>query len=74
MTGLLFVAIFLAGFGVLFWYVVAAPRSQVLGKTLVCGPPGSQKVALTFDDGPGEATPLILDILRKAGIRATFFL
>ena len=58
----------------LFWYVVAAPRSQVLGKTLVCGPPGSQKVALTFDDWPGEATPLILDILKKAGIRATFFL
>ena len=74
MTGLLFVAIFLAGFGVLFWYVVAAPRSQVLGKTLVCGPPDSGKIALTFDDGPGEATPLILDILKKAGIRATFFL
>ena len=58
----------------LFWYVVAAPRSQVLGKTLVCGPPDSGKIALTFDDGPGEATPLILDILKKAGIRATFFL
>jgi len=48
---------FLAAFGVLFWYVVAAPGSQVLGKTLVCGSADSGKLALTFDDGPGEATP-----------------
>ena len=73
-VGLIFLAVFLAGFGVLFWYAVAAPSSQVLGKTLVCRPPGSQKVALTFDDGPGEATPLILDTLRQAGVHATFFL
>ena len=69
----LFVA-FLAVFGVLFWYVVAAPASQVLGRTLVCGAPDSGKIALTFDDGPGEATPLVLDMLQQAGIRATFFL
>lgn len=30
-------------------------------------------VALTFDDGPGEWTPPILDLLRDAGVRATFF-
>ena len=69
----LFVA-FLAAFAVLVWYVVAAPASQVLGRTLVCGLPDSGKIALTFDDGPGEATPLVLDLLRQAGIRATFFL
>ena len=34
-----------------------------------------KKVALTFDDGPSEIwTPLILDALKKAGIKATFFM
>lgn len=32
-------------------------------------------VALTFDDGPDpEHTPLVLDLLRERGVRATFFL
>jgi peptidoglycan/xylan/chitin deacetylase (PgdA/CDA1 family) len=30
--------------------------------------------ALTFDDGPGPSTSALLDILRGAGVRATFFL
>lgn len=29
--------------------------------------------ALTFDDGPGDQTPAILDILKKRGVTATFF-
>ena len=38
------------------------------------GPPVS-KVALTFDDGPDpEWTPQIIDILERAGVRATFFM
>ena len=32
------------------------------------------RVALTFDDGPAEHTPQVLDILRRHGARATFFL
>lgn len=37
--------------------------------------PGKRRVALTFDDGPiPEATPEILDILRRYGVKATFFL
>ena|GEM_PF-395945 len=37
--------------------------------------PGEEKrIALTFDDGPDlYATPRILDILKEAGVRATFF-
>jgi peptidoglycan/xylan/chitin deacetylase (PgdA/CDA1 family) len=36
---------------------------------------GVDGVALTFDDGPHpQATPLVLEILREAGARATFFL
>jgi peptidoglycan/xylan/chitin deacetylase (PgdA/CDA1 family) len=30
-------------------------------------------VALTFDDGPSRWTPLVLDLLREHGARATFF-
>jgi peptidoglycan/xylan/chitin deacetylase (PgdA/CDA1 family) len=30
-------------------------------------------VALTFDDGPGAATPQVLDVLQGAGVHATFF-
>ena len=34
-----------------------------------------KKIALTFDDGPSPVwTPLILDELKKAGIKATFFM
>jgi peptidoglycan/xylan/chitin deacetylase (PgdA/CDA1 family) len=29
---------------------------------------------LTFDDGPGEDTPQVLEILKLAGVRSTFFL
>lgn len=36
--------------------------------------PGAEGVALTFDDGPHpEGTPAILEILDRAGARATFF-
>ena len=55
-------------------YALVAPRSQLLGKTLVSGNGKLPTISLTFDDGPGEATPLILDTLKRAGIRATFFL
>jgi peptidoglycan/xylan/chitin deacetylase (PgdA/CDA1 family) len=71
---LLALAFFLTALGFLVWYVVAAPGSQVLGRSLVCGPPDSNKIALTFDDGPGKATPAVLDLLKQANIRATFFL
>jgi peptidoglycan-N-acetylglucosamine deacetylase len=39
------------------------------------GPKDARGVALTFDDGPSpEHTPKILDLLDKAGTKATFFL
>ncbi|MEA2298416.1 MAG: hypothetical protein QOF77_1352 [Solirubrobacteraceae bacterium] len=33
-----------------------------------------RRIALTFDDGPGTATPAIARILRREGVPATFFL
>ncbi len=32
-----------------------------------------KKIALTFDDGPSEITPQILDLLKKYNAKATFF-
>jgi peptidoglycan/xylan/chitin deacetylase (PgdA/CDA1 family) len=38
-------------------------------------PPETGGIALTFDDGPHpEGTPAVLDLLARAGYRATFFL
>ncbi len=38
------------------------------------GPRGAPRLALTFDDGPDpEHTPKVLEVLRAAGVRATFF-
>ncbi|MCL6548927.1 MAG: polysaccharide deacetylase family protein, partial [Alicyclobacillus sp.] len=43
--------------------------------TLYRGNPDERVVALTFDDGPDPRyTPLFLDVLRSARVRATFFL
>ncbi|OUM56410.1 carbohydrate esterase family 4 protein, partial [Piromyces sp. E2] len=36
-----------------------------------CTKPGL--FALTFDDGPNTTTPYVLDLLKKEGIKATFF-
>ena len=74
LLSLVLVLVFLIGLGILTWYLVAAPGSQLLGATLVRGRKDRAVAALTFDDGPGEQTPQILDALKQAGVRATFFL
>ena len=67
----------LTALGFLVWYAVAAPGSQLLGRTLVSGVNLSSSrpaIALTFDDGPGEDTEQILAVLKEAQVHATFFL
>lgn len=56
-------------------YLVKTPLfAQWLFKKLVWKIVDARKVFLTFDDGPvPEATPWVLDVLRDAGIKATFF-
>ena len=63
-----------AGAAGFMYYATAVPSSQVFGPAVVRGEPGSGRVALTFDDGPSETTPAVLDALAKHGARATFFL
>jgi peptidoglycan-N-acetylglucosamine deacetylase len=55
---------------------IFSPQSQLWGRVVSRGDPaGAPRVALTFDDGPHpEATPRVLDLLARAGARATFFL
>jgi peptidoglycan/xylan/chitin deacetylase (PgdA/CDA1 family) len=49
-------------------------NSWVFGRPLAHLPGAEQRVAITFDDGPNpRATPLILDVLRREGVPATFF-
>jgi peptidoglycan/xylan/chitin deacetylase (PgdA/CDA1 family) len=44
------------------------------GLPVYCGGRSRPMVALTFDDGPGPYTHLVVAKLRKRGLRATFFL
>jgi peptidoglycan/xylan/chitin deacetylase (PgdA/CDA1 family) len=49
-------------------------RLIALGRPIYCAPRRGNEVALTFDDGPGPYTRLMLDKLRKHHVEATFFI
>lgn len=49
-------------------------RLIALGHAIYCAPPRGDEVALTFDDGPGPYTRLMVDKLRKHHVKATFFI
>ncbi len=50
------------------------PRELLLTRGAAIGANGVPRLALTFDDGPDpEYTPVVLDLLQNAGLRATFF-
>lgn len=55
----------------------AALLADLLGRAAGLGAlgagPESDRVALTFDDGPSERTPELLRVLKKHGASATFF-
>ncbi len=50
------------------------PNARLFGRVIGTGFSPLPKVAITFDDGPSpEHTPAVLDALRSAGARSTFF-
>ncbi len=49
------------------------PRFDLAGLTLSRGGRGARLVALTFDDGPSDDTPAVLEALERAAVPATFF-
>lgn len=54
-------------------YAALYPQSQIFGEVLVA-PRRPGEIALTFDDGPNPAaTPHVLELLARYGVRATFF-
>jgi peptidoglycan/xylan/chitin deacetylase (PgdA/CDA1 family) len=54
-------------------YGSVSRSSQLFGPSVYRGPADRKSLALTFDDGPSESTPDLLDYLDKEGINATFF-
>lgn len=61
-----------AAAGFLSW-AVRGRSAQVLAPSVWRGPAGRGRVALTFDDGPSESTPALLELLKRHGAKATFF-
>jgi peptidoglycan/xylan/chitin deacetylase (PgdA/CDA1 family) len=54
-------------------YSIAGRSSQVFGPSVYRGPGNRRSVALTFDDGPSEASLTLVDYLAQEDINATFF-
>jgi peptidoglycan/xylan/chitin deacetylase (PgdA/CDA1 family) len=54
-------------------WVVRGRSSRLLGPVIWRGPSHPRAIALTFDDGPSESTPALLDLLDEHQARATFF-
>jgi peptidoglycan/xylan/chitin deacetylase (PgdA/CDA1 family) len=54
-------------------WAVRGKSSSVFAPSVWRGPNDRRVIALTFDDGPSESTPKILDILARHGAGATFF-
>ena len=54
-------------------YAVRSRSSTLLAPSVYRGPRTRTAVALTFDDGPSESTPELLDVLAQYRVPATFF-
>jgi peptidoglycan-N-acetylglucosamine deacetylase len=56
-------------------YHAVAPRSQCYGRLFIGAPAMNRTLALTYDDGPNDPdTLLLLEVLARHGVPATFFL
>jgi peptidoglycan-N-acetylglucosamine deacetylase len=54
-------------------YAVRGRSSNLFAPSIYKGSPDRRAVALTFDDGPSESTPVLLEVLAKYEAKATFF-
>jgi len=54
-------------------YAIRGRSSHLFGPSIWRGPGEGRLLALTFDDGPSEATLEVLEILDRFAVRATFF-
>jgi peptidoglycan-N-acetylglucosamine deacetylase len=54
-------------------WAVRGRSARFFGPSVWHGSRDRRTLALTFDDGPSESTPCILEILERYGVSATFF-
>jgi peptidoglycan/xylan/chitin deacetylase (PgdA/CDA1 family) len=54
-------------------HAVRGRSSRAFGPSVWRGDPQRRAIAITFDDGPSEGTPALLDTLSQYGVTATFF-
>ena len=54
-------------------WAVRGRAARVFGPSVWRGPRDRRAIALTFDDGPSEGTPAVLEELARHGVPATFF-
>jgi peptidoglycan-N-acetylglucosamine deacetylase len=64
----------MAAAGSLAGYAVRGRSSGIFAPSVYRGDRSRAALALTFDDGPSESTPALLDILEAHNVRATFFM
>ena len=55
-------------------YAVRGKSSRLIAASVWHGGRSKRAVALTFDDGPSESTPALLELLAQFDIKATFFM
>jgi peptidoglycan/xylan/chitin deacetylase (PgdA/CDA1 family) len=61
------------GAGALMAYGVRGRSATLFAPSVYRGPASRRSIALTFDDGPSESTPELLEVLSNHGVSATFF-
>src|SRR5580658_2975401 len=54
-------------------HAVRGRTSTFFGPSVYRGNRSRPAIALTFDDGPSESTPELLELLHGLGVQATFF-
>jgi peptidoglycan-N-acetylglucosamine deacetylase len=73
MNGMAITGVAAAGAAACLAWAVRGRSSAVFGPSEWHGPRDRPALALTFDDGPSEGTPAILEALGRHGVPATFF-
>jgi len=73
-SGLLGVTSGVAAAAAFMGYAVRGRSSRIFGESYYHGDRTQTALALTFDDGPSESTPKLLEALDKYRVPATFFM
>lgn len=55
-------------------YAVRGRSAEILSPSIYRGDPHRSQIALTFDDGPSQSTPALLEVLAEHNVPATFFM